>query len=349
MFNVERAVLTDRFIRDSARCGTRSLSFAGQENFEDWKIALLAKLRELMGPMPEPADLRPQMLGSEDCGDFDRHKLVLQTEEDCWMPAYLLVPKSATERNPAPALLCCHGHGPHGKDSVAGVGAEYSDRRQTIEVYNYDYAAQMARRGYVTIAPDWRAFGERIGYERPFGSDPCNVQFLQEILRGRVLLTLNVFDAMRAVDYLAARPEVDADRIGCMGLSFGGTMTTFVTVLDERIRCADIICYVTPWQHFAYDKAQFCGSQIVPGLYEFADVPDVAGAIAPRPLLMEAGTQDTCFEYHAVKNGHEQVRRIYEAAGCADRLQIDVFEGGHAFNGALAFDFFDRYLKQGGA
>ena len=130
-----------------------------------------------------------------------------------------------------------------------------------------------------------------------------------------------------------------------MGLSFGGTMTTFLSAVDERIGASDIICYVTPWKHFAYDRHNFCGSQIMPGLYHYADVPDVAGLIAPRPLLMEAGLQDTCFEWHAVKQGHPQVRRIYRAAGSEDKLEFDVFEGGHAFSGARAFDFFDKHLK----
>jgi len=339
---------TDRFIQDSVGRGGRKLSFGGEtrEDFEAWKAQLSAKLKELAGPMPQPAELTPKILRSEDCGEFVRHKILLQTERDCWMPAYLLVPGSATRDTPAPGILCCHGHGAYGKDGVAGILPEDPGRREEIERYNYDYAVQMARRGYVTIAPDWRSFGERVGYNRDRGGrDICNLHFLQELLRGRVLLTLNVFDAMRAIDYLQSRPEVDPERIGCMGLSFGGTMTTFVTAMDERVRAADIICYVTPWWHFAYERHNFCGSQIIPGLYEYADVPDVAGLIAPRPLLLEAGLEDTCFEYRAVKHAHVQVKAIYRAAGCADRLHIEVFPGGHAFAGGQAFEFFDRYLR----
>ena len=341
-----RMVDTDRFIADSVARSKRLLSFEGEtrEDFDRWKAELLAKLKALMGPMPEPAPPEPRIVEEEDCGDFLRQKLVLQTEADCWMPAYLLIPAGITD--PVPAVLCCHGHGTYGKDSVAGKWREVPDRRAEIESMNYDYAAQMARRGYVTMAPDWRSFGERVLYERDRGGpDVCNLHFLQELLRGRVLLALNVFDAMRAVDYLQERPEVDPDRIGCMGLSFGGTMTTFLTVVEERIKAADIICYVTPWKHFAYDRHNFCGSQIVPGLYEYADVPDVAGMIAPRPLLIEAGLADTCFEWDAVKLGHPQVRKIYGAAGCEDKLQFDVFPGAHAFSGGKAFDFFDKYLK----
>ena len=343
-----KLVDTDRFIQASEGRASPALSFAGETeaDFATWKKKLSQKLRELAGPMPPPADLSPRVMDSVDTGEFVRHKVLLQTEEDCWMPTYLLVPKSASQQSPAPAILCCHGHGAYGKDSVAGVLRKDPPRNAEIEHYNYDYAAQMARRGYVTIAPDWRSFGERVGYGRDLGGrDICNLHFLQELLRGRVLLTLNVFDAMRAIDYVQSRLEVDPQRIGCMGLSQGGTMTTFVTAMDQRIRAADIICYVTPWRHFAYERHNFCGSQIIPGLYHYADVPDVAGLIAPRPLLMEAGLYDDCFEYRAVKQGHKQVKRIYRAAGCADRLHIEVFPGAHAFAGGKAFEFFDTYLK----
>jgi len=348
MMTDRELVDTDRFIRDSESRSTRVLSFSGETkaDFAAWKAKLSQKLRELAGPMPKPAELSPRIVESVDTGEFVRHKVLLQTEQDCWMPTYLLVPKSATQHSPAPAILCCHGHSTYGKDTVAGVLCEDPARNAEIQHFNCDYAAQMARRGYVTIAPDWRSFAERVAYNRGRGGrDLCNLHFLQELLRGRVLLTLNVFDAMRAIDYLQTRPEVDPQRIGCMGLSLGGTMTTFVTAMDERIRCADIICYVTPWQHFAYERHNFCGSQIIPGLYHYADVADIAGLIAPRPLLMEAGLYDTCFEYRAVKHAHKQVKRIYRAAGCADRLHIEVFPGPHAFAGGKAFEFFDTYLK----
>ena len=131
----------------------------------------------------------------------------------------------------------------------------------------------MAEKGYVTICPDWRSFGERVAYTNPFpGRDKCNVHFIQHLILGRTLLGANIFDGMRAIDFLITRKEVDKKRIGCMGLSFGGTMTTYLTLLDERIRAADIICYATDTFHYAINRANFCGSQLVPYLYKYADV-----------------------------------------------------------------------------
>jgi len=151
---------------------------------------------------------------------------------------------------------------------------------------------------------------------------------------------------MRAIDFLLTKKNVDPDRIGCMGLSQGGTMTTYITLLDERVRAADIICYATTTAHYAINRPNFCGSQLVPGLYRYADVGDIIGAIAPRPLLMESGASDTCFWLHSAREAHEKAKKAYRASGHSDKLHIEIFPGEHSFAAGKAFAFFDRFLKK---
>lgn len=138
---------------------------------------------------------------------------------------------------------------------------------------------------------------------------------------------------------------VDKEKIGCMGLSFEGTMTTYLTLLDDRIKAGDIICYATTTLHYAIERPNFCGSQIVPYLYKYADVGDVISAICPKPLLIESGVNDTCFWIHSAKKAHEKVKKAYEVAEVSENLWIEVFEGGHSFSGKKAFKFFDKFLK----
>jgi len=211
--------------------------------------------------------------------------------------------------------------------------------------HNYDYGAQMASRGFLTVSPDSRVFGELADGGNPYpGRDKCNVHFMRGSLMGINLLTLNVWDMMRCIDYLQGRKDVDPDRIGAIGLSWGGTRTTWIAALDERIKAADIICYLTRFQDFAVRDANFCGSQFLPGLYRYADVADIAGMIAPRPLLIESGTHDQCFPVEPVLKAHEHLKRIYRAAGAMDKLHVDLFQGGHQFHGPSAFEFFEKYL-----
>ena len=161
---------------------------------------------------------------------------------------------------------------------------------------------------------------------------------------GIYTLTLNIWDMMRCVDYLQARPEVDSERIGMMGLSQGGTMTAFTAAVEPRIKAADIIAYVNPWRSFGIQNANFCGSQIVPDVYRYLDTSDIAGLIAPRPLLLEMGEADTTFPIDDQLTGYEAVKRIYALAGASEDLWLDRHPGGHAFAGNRAFDFFEKYL-----
>ncbi len=329
---------------------TPALTFGGETkaDWERWREQFSAKLRELSGKWPEPVPLEPELIYSVEEEDFIRQKVVIDTERHFSVPAYVLIPKDKrrARNGRLPAILCLHGHGPYGKEAVAGVvDPNRPDLALNIASNNYDYGAQMAREGYLTMIPDSRNFGELRETEQPFpGRDACNVHFLRGLLMGVNLLTLCIWDLMKCLDYLETRPEVEAARIGAMGLSWGGTRTTFLSALDERIKAADIICYLAKWEQFGIREAKICGIQIFPNLYSYGDVADVAGLIAPRPLLVESGIYDNCFPAESVVQAHEHLRRIYRAAGAEDKLHIDLFSGGHQFHGPSAREFFERYL-----
>jgi len=149
---------------------------------------------------------------------------------------------------------------------------------------------------------------------------------------------------MCALDYLCQQDFVDPERIGVMGLSFGGTMTTWMSIVEPRIQASDIICYSDRFASFAIRDGNFCGSQITPELYALCDVPDLHGLIAPRPLLVEIGTYDDCFLLDSAMSCFREVEKIYAAAGASDRLELDLFEGGHQWSGRKSIAFFEKYL-----
>ena len=125
----------------------------------------------------------------------------------------------------------------------------------------------------------------------------------------------------------------------------GGTMTTWISMMDDRIRAADIICYSSRFKDFAIADGNICGSQIVPGLFELCDVPDLHGLIAPKPLLAEVGTHDKCFKIESSLSCTREVAKIYKAAGVPQNFEVDLFDGDHRFAANKAFDFFDKHLK----
>ncbi len=323
-----------------------ALAFHGQTQAEwqAWKDKAYPKFVELLGTFPQRVPLNAGVEYAVEDGNLIRERVVLDSEPFMSVPCQVLRRKDMKADGSNPAILCSHGHGPFGKDPVAGMRSS-PQHEQNIQANNYNYGKQMAEAGFLTISPDLRGFGERNDGQDPFpGRDSCNVNFVKGALLGLWTLTGNIWDMQCCIDYLQTRPEVDPERIGMMGLSQGGTMTTFTTALDTRIKAADIICYVNPWSGFGIRDANFCGSQIVPFIHQYFDTHDIAGLIAPRPLLMEMGIYDTCFYMEDTVKGLHGVQRIYTAAGAADNLWSDIHPGPHSFGGNVAFDFFKQYL-----
>ena len=210
------------------------MQFGGEtrEQWYVWQKRLRTKLLDLMEPFPEQVPLEARV--TEERQQFGVHyeKVVYTTAEDVQVPAWLLIPEDVAQ--PAPGIICLHGHGVNGKDNVAHVDYGEEDRATAIKRANYDYGLQLAKRGFVTLCPDARGFGERREDFRRYGNrDGCNVNGIKTFLLGMNLAALNTWDDMRGLDYLASRPEVDADRLGCIGLSFGGTRSMYLAAVDE--------------------------------------------------------------------------------------------------------------------
>lgn len=322
------------------------LHFRGEtmEDWAAWEKAARSKFFELLGEFPEPVDPAPEVIFSVEEDGIVRERVIFDSEADMSVPCVVLRPADMPDDKSNAAIICSHGHGNTGKEAVSG-NRSTADLRASIASANYDYGLQMAKAGFLTICPDLRVFGERSDGGDPYpGSDKCDVHFVRGVILGIHTLTLNIWDMKCCVDYLETRPEVDPGRIGMMGLSQGGTMTTFSTAAEPRIKAADIIGYVNPWEKFGVNRANFCGSQIVPGVFKYFDTSDIAGLIAPRPLLIEMGVHDMCFFIEDQLEGYRHVEQIYRAAGAGDKLESDVHPGGHAFAGNKAFEFFKRNL-----
>jgi dienelactone hydrolase len=325
------------------------LSFVGEtrEDWQRWRERFSTELLSLLGKWPERVAPETEVLESVDCGDYVRERIVFDSERYASVPAYVLVPKGIAPGERRPGVLAAHGHG-RGKADITCV-CDSDEERQHVRALNYDYAVQFARRGWVVIAPDWRGFGERQSPSEwvRAGRDGCNVNYLACGYLGYHLLTLQIWDAIRALDVLCERTEVDASRLGVGGLSFGGTMTTYVAALDERIRVACISGYLSTVAGDAMGTrglGNFCGAQYMPGLLTIGDIPDVAGLIAPRPLIVEMGERDTCFVIDDMRAAYARVERIYRAAGAEDRLCADIHPGAHEWSGRKSLEWFERWL-----
>jgi hypothetical protein len=121
-------------------------------------------------------------------------------------------------------------------------------------------------------------------------------------------------------------------------------MALWLALCDERLKAAEIICYSDLWEHFGIRDINYCGMQVAPGLYKLVDLPDLQGLLAPRPLLIDIGANDSCFKVDTAMECYRRLSRIYAAAGAAEKLQLDLHAGEHGWGGNKAPAFFGHHL-----
>ncbi|HTZ10158.1 MAG TPA: alpha/beta fold hydrolase [Acidimicrobiales bacterium] len=300
-----------------------------------WLERCRERLAGMLGEDPEPVPPELETLGSEELEHYRRDKVVFDTEETMSVPAYLLVPHTRT--GPGPAVLAVHGHGP-GKAEACGL-----ERTGTP---NADYAHQLALRGYVVLAPDLRCFGERLDWNPP-DHYACDTNLVHAYMAGMNPLEQNLWDMARSLDVLQDHPLVDPDRIGVVGLSYGGTITLFLAARDTRVAAAVVSGYFSSWAASHTMPWNMCGSQVLPGMLGRIEHVDLGALVAPRPLLVESGTGDDLFPAPVAAAEVARLRTVYQALGVPDRLQHDVFEGVHEWHGAEAYPFLERWIGPG--
>lgn len=317
--------------------------------FLDWKKQALPEVISCLGEFPERVDLNPQLLAEWEGDGVRRQKWLIDVAP--YISATLLINyPQQTSFQKSPAIFCCHGHGPYGKDVVMGDDSD-PDRKNQIQQFGYDYGRKMAQAGFVTYSIDWIGFGERNDSNKPNhrnpnigGRDWCNIYYLHATMLGMTPLSINIAHGKAATDFISTLPELNADKLGVMGLSGGGTMALWMTLCDERFKASEIICYSDLWAHFGIRDLNYCGMQVAPGLFRLVDLPDLQGLIAPRPLLIEIGAQDQCFKVDTALKCFRQVEHIYQIAQARKNLELDLHNKNHAWEGNLSTLFFKKHL-----
>ena len=337
--------IVDEHIRHLAAAAALSMQFPGgsADDCRRWQRAFAAKLRSLLGPHTPPAEWQVTTERVVELDDHVRKELVLVAEGHPALPVYLLVPHERGDKS-LPGVLAIHGHGQFGYDPVVGK-TETPGVKQAIEGANYDYGLQLVRRGYVVVAPSITPFGRRVADRSRYGNqDPCAVTFVRMQLLGKLLIAENLRDTLWAFELLSRQAEVDPQRLGCVGLSYGGRMTMLTSALEPRIGVAVISGALNVMQERISHRYS-CGAQVIPSLLRYGDVPEISSLIAPRPCLWEIGSQDGLIIPDWADRALQRIGRAYQAFDAKENLQVDRFEGSHRWSGRLAFPLLERVLK----
>ena len=308
-----------------------------------WQKTLRAKVVELIGGFPERRPpLRPRVLETRSYPKYRREKVIFESQPGSTVLAYVLVPVGTA--SPAPSVICLPGHG-RGVDDIVGIDERGNDRTERAG-YAYDFAIQVAEAGLAAVAIEQMGFGCRRdprNASRGLAQKGCDPAAGMALMLGQTLIGWRVWDVIQTLAYISTRPDLAADRVGCMGISGGGTTALFSAAIEPRIKAVMVSGYLNTFKD-SIGTLNHCMDNFVPGILNWAEMHDVAGLIAPRPFFAESGEKDNIFPVEASRVSFAQVRQIYDVFGAADRIEHEIFPGDHSFWGRRGIPFLVKHL-----
>jgi dienelactone hydrolase len=334
------------YAKNLSEATERRLAFraTNKADAEKWQRQLRTKLTEMLGGFPTTrSELKPRTLEVKEYPGYMREKFVIQSRPGLLVLGYLLTPKD--QKPPYATMVCVPGHG-RGVDDIIGIDEKGQDRTNKAG-YQHDFALQAVEHGMAAVAIEPMAFGCRrdpITKKKGLNDTACMPSAGSALLLGQTMIGWRVYDVMRTIDWVATRKELDSKRLGCMGISGGGTCTLFSAVLEPRIKVAMVSGYLNTFRDCIMSVSH-CIDNYIPGIMQVAEMYDIAGLIAPRPVFFESGDKDKNFPIAASKASFERVQKIYSVFGAGDATEHEVFDGPHSFWGRRGLPFLAKNLN----
>lgn len=304
------------------------------------QTAIRDRFLQCIGGLPSSDSLLlPRVCGVLEQQGFRIEKIVFQSRPGIWVTCNAYIPDGRSEPGPAVLFLCGHDD-----------DAKHAEEYQTV-------CRQLVRAGLIVLAMDPIGQGERVQHADGNGGSLIGIGVREHDYLGSQCLPLGdslaryfVHDAMRAIDYLTTRPDVDAEKIGVTGNSGGGTQTAMVMMADSRIAAAAPATFIMSRQTFMYAGRCQDAEQIWPGFTAMGlDHEDILLAIAPKSLLVLAVSYDF-FPIEGTLRTFERVKRFWEMHGMENQIHLFIDEEVHRYTLALAeaaAEFFGHHLGSG--
>lgn len=316
----------DKTVREYSFCPSTA------KEHEKWREMAAERLMEIAGTdQCEQVDLQPCKHWEKQMNGFRKEYWTIQTEEDIIMPFYLLRPE-----NPNGAtVIVPHGHGGSKEESVEG------------------FSRELVLAGYLVACPDERGSGERREAKQQGEGElekrSNSHRELQQVAIsfGQSVIGLAVWDLMKLVDFLRELPEIDKERIGCVGMSGGGQQTLWLSAIDTRIKVAVTSGYFYGMKESLLILCGNCACNYIPNMWKTMDMGDMGAMIAPRALFIESGEQDPLNGASGLENVYPQVeiaRSAFRIYGAEEKLCHSVHPGGHQWVGTGVLEFLNKWL-----
>ena len=333
----ERMLAGKQQVRDYLAAEARRVTdlaareIASREPWERLREQRRQEMLDMLGldPLPERTPLNVQITGKIDQPEYTIEKIAFESLPKVYVTANLYIPKNREGKLPAVIYVCGHAYSPYGSKTVY--------QRHPIT---------LAKHGYVAMILDPIQIAETFGLHHGV----YNNEMYDWYTRGYTPAGVEVWNAIRAMDYLETRPEVDKERFGITGRSGGAAMSWFTAAVDQRIKVAAPVMGISTYAANVADNTQsrHCDCMFVINTY-LHDMLHQGALIAPRPLYMMHGRQDLLFPVAGYKEFEQRVGDLYASYGVPDAFKSLEVDTGHADSDLLrseSLKWFDKYLKK---
>ena len=342
---------------------------------DEWRLRGRAEVQRCLAYSPKPValDVRVHSVAKRD--GYEVRTISFAGSAHYRVPAYLLVPDKAAGKRPG--VVALHDHGGwfyHGKEKLVRMEGEHVALSKFREQYygGRSYADELARRGFVVLVPDAFYWGERrLQYQQPpkelqerlAGLQPDQPEYVQAFNRwarernmelntwlsfsGTTWMGIVNHDDRRSVDVLASLPEVDAGRIGCLGLSGGGYRSTYLVGMEPRIRAAVITGWMTSLPATLEIPYSVHGALFDAfGVHQNLDHPDIASLAAPdAAVFVQNCARDRLFTRNGMEAAAGKIRAVYSDLKRPERYGSKFYDVPHQFNVEMQDEAFDWLAK----
>ena len=290
------------------------------EQIAEYQKRLREKFLEVLGGLPDRTPLNPQVTGIVSRDGYNVEKVIFESQPKHFVTAVLFLPDSKRYKPPYPGVLvpCGHAKNAKGYESYQKMGALLALNGMAALVFD---PIDQGERGQ--LMEDWPQL---------WGTKAHTMVAVGSILLGRNTATFEVWDGMRGIDYLQSRQEVDPKRIGCTGNSGGGTQTSYLMALDDRIIAASPSCYITNFDRLLNTLGGQDAEQNIFGQLAFGmDHADYFMMRAPTSILICSATMDF-FDIGGTWSSFLYAKRLYTRLGFAERIDLLENDAGHNYN-----------------
>lgn len=301
-------------------------------------VAYQKRMREFfrtqIGGFPERTPLNPRVIGKLKGDGFHVENVIYESWPGHHVTANLYLPNT---KPPYPGVLVPCGHSHDGKAAAAYQRACILLAKNGMAALCYDPIGQGERYQVLSEQPnEFFRGGSRYRPPHPRVQYYCTAEHtlmsVSSIPLGGNSARYRIWDGMRSIDYLISRPEIDAKRIGCTGNSGGGTLTSYIMALDDRVQAAAPVCYSTMFRYLVDFNGPQDGEQVIFGQLAYGmDIADYTLMRAPKPTLICAGTHDRTFKIDGTWELFREAKRFYTRMGYAERVDIIEADAPHGF------------------